>query len=95
MVLSSFLLSIMDLLSTVIRIYTWILIIGVVMSWLNVSPYNNFAQIIHKLTSPAYRLVNKIIPNTVFNGIDIAPMILILGLNLINNFMFRLIASAS
>lgn len=93
MVLSSFLFSVADILNMIVSLYIWVLIIHVVMSWIHVSPYNQFAQTINRLSEPAYKLLHKIIPNTVFNGIDVAPLILILGLRLINDFVMRILAN--
>jgi YggT family protein len=68
---------------SLITVYIWILIIGAVLSWVRPDPYNPIVQIITRLTEPAYRLVRRMMP-TVFNGLDMAPIILIVGLNVID-----------
>jgi YggT family protein len=68
---------------SLITVYIWILIIGAVLSWVRPDPYNPIVQIITRLTQPAYRLVRRMMP-TVFNGLDLAPIILIIALNVID-----------
>jgi len=68
---------------SLITVYIWILIIGAVLSWVRPDPYNPIVQIITRLTEPAYRLVRRMMP-TIFNGLDLAPIILIVCLNVID-----------
>lgn len=68
---------------SLVTVYIWILIIGAILSWVRPDPYNPIVQIITRLTEPAYRLVRRMMP-TVFNGLDMAPIILIVALNIID-----------
>lgn len=74
------------LILTVIDIYTWIVIIGVVMSWLVgfnvINTSNRFVYMVgdmtHRMTEPALKPIRNMLPQ--LNGIDLSPMALILGL---------------
>lgn len=74
------------LIVTVINVYIWIVIAGAILSWLfafNVfNPSNAFvrqvAYAIDGLTEPALRPIRRFLPN--LGGIDISPLILIIGL---------------
>jgi len=69
-----------------IRAYIWVIIIGVILSWLIafnvVNSHNRFVflvqDITNRLTEPAMRPIRGFLPN--LGGIDISPIILILGL---------------
>ena len=69
-----------------IRAYIWVIIIGVILSWLInfqvVNSYNRFVFLVqdltNRLTEPALRPIRGFLPN--LGGIDISPIILILGL---------------
>jgi len=71
---------------TVISLYVWVIIIGVVLSWLVafnvVNTSNRFVYIVgdacYRLTEPALRPIRNILPN--MGGIDISPLLLILAL---------------
>jgi YggT family protein len=70
----------------VITLYIWVVIIGAVLSWLiafdvvnrrNRAVYT-IADSLYRLTEPALRPIRKVLPD--LGGLDISPVILILGL---------------
>ena len=83
------------LILTVIDIYTWIVIVGIVLSWLVafnvVNTSNRFVYTVgdmaHRLTEPVLRPIRNILPN--LNGIDLSPMALILGLIVLKKIVFN------
>ena len=92
----------LNLVDTVIRIYIWLLIIQVVLSWLTafgiVNRHNRVIGTIEdflwRITEPALRPIRRLLgrfrPN--LGGIDISPVILILLLYFIRNLMFEYLA---
>lgn len=79
------------LVDTVITAYIWILVIAALLSWVSPNPFNPLVQIIYKITAPAYMLIRKLRIPTVFGGIDIAPIILIFGLEVIKFIILRIL----
>ncbi|MDD5717990.1 MAG: YggT family protein [Sulfuricurvum sp.] len=75
---------------SLITVYIWVLIIGALLSWVRPDPYNPIVQIINRLTEPAYRAVRKVMP-TVFNGLDLAPLILVILLQVADVILVNLI----
>jgi YggT family protein len=81
------------LFNQIVQLYIWVLIINAIASWLmafnviNVS--NRFVysilEISYKLTDPPLRFIRNYIPN--LGSIDISPVILILGLVFLRNFI--------
>ncbi|MEE2957142.1 MAG: YggT family protein [Pseudomonadota bacterium] len=69
-----------------VDLYIWIVIIGAILSWLvafniiNLSSplVRSILDFLYRITEPALRPIRRIIPN--FGGIDISPVLLILGL---------------
>jgi YggT family protein len=86
------------LIDTVITIYIWILIAAAVLSWLiafNVVNTRNqivasIGDFLYRITEPALRPIRSVLPN--LGGIDISPVILILGLLFLRNLLFWLLA---
>lgn len=80
-----------ELLSTLITLYIWLLIISVALSWLLmfnvINGRNQFVRSVYDfcaaLTNPALSKVRGII--SPINGIDISPILLILGLEFIRS----------
>jgi YGGT family. len=85
--------SLLILFNQIVQLYIWVLIINAIASWLvafnviNVS--NRFVysilEISYKLTDPPLRFIRNYIPN--LGSIDISPVILILGLVFLRNFI--------
>jgi YggT family protein len=74
----------------------WIVIARAVLSWVNPDPYNPIVRFIHNVTEPVmYRIRTKLPLN--FGGIDFSPIIVILGIIFLQNFvvssLFRMSAS--
>jgi YggT family protein len=65
-----------------INIYIWVLIIAALLSFVNPDPYNPIVQFLHRITQPAYIFVRRFM-RTDFNGLDIAPLVLIIGLQVV------------
>lgn len=70
------------ILSGLINIYIWVVIIAALLSFVNPDPYNPIVQFLYRVTNPAYALVRKYI-RTNFNGIDLAPLVIIIGLQVV------------
>lgn len=93
--------SILSLISTVITIYIWILIISAVLSWLIafnvINTSNRFVYTVvdtlYKLTEPALAPIRRVLPN--LGGIDLSPVVLILGLWFARNLLFELFLGSS
>ncbi len=83
--MSNLFLALANLLDLVITIYTWLVIIRVILSWLSVDSYNPFVQFIIRVTEPALSKIGRIVPN--LGGLDLSPMVLILGLYLAESIL--------
>lgn len=67
-------------------IYMWIIIIGIILSWLIafnvVNTQNRFVYMVgdftHRTTEPLLGRIRRVLPN--MGGLDLSPMVLILGL---------------
>ncbi len=83
-------------LNYVLHFYMWIVIARAVLSWVNPDPYNPIVRFIHNITEPVlYRIRTKLPLN--FGGIDFSPIIVILGIIFLQNFvvssLFRMSAN--
>lgn len=72
------------LIDTILNLYTWVIIISAILSWLVafnvVNTSNRFVYMVgdtlHRLTEPVLRPIRQFVPN--LGGIDISPVILLL-----------------
>jgi YggT family protein len=78
--------SIFTVILAVIQLYTWIIIISALITWVNPDPNNPIVQLLYRLTEPAYALIRRYVP-TIFGGLDLAPIIIILVLLFLETFL--------
>jgi len=79
-----------------INIYIWVFIINALLSFVNPDPYNPVVQFLRRITQPAYSLVRRFM-RTDFNGLDLAPLVIIIGLQIVTvllSYFFSVIASS-
>ena len=81
--------AIMGTLLMIINLYMWVVIIAALITWVNPDPSNPIVQILRRLTEPVYKKMRSFFP-TVFNGIDFAPLILILALQFLSQILIRI-----
>lgn len=84
------------LVDTIINIYIWLLIASAVLSWLiafNVVNTRNpivhsVGEFLYRVTEPLLRPIRNLMPN--LGGIDVSPVILIIGLLFLRQLIFWL-----
>ena len=72
------------LIDTVLNLYSWCLIIWVIMSWLIsfnvINTHNRFVHLVgdflYRITEPLLRPIRRFLPN--LGGLDLSPIVLIL-----------------
>ena len=90
--------ALLNLISTVITIFIWLLIAQAVLSWLLafgvVNRYNRVVASVNdflwRITEPVLRPIRSVLPD--LGGIDISPVILILVLYFLRDLMFEYLA---
>jgi len=87
--MNALLYALVQTLHTVINLYIWIIIIAALISFVRPDPHNPIVQVLHRLTEPVFAFIRQKMPFVVFSGIDLSPLIIILGLQLVDNFMMH------
>ena len=93
--------SLIILFNQLVELYVWVLIINAIASWLVafnvINTSNRFVYLVlettYKLTEPPLRFIRRYIPN--LGSIDISPVILILGLIFLRNFINEIFYKAA
>ena len=86
------------LIITVLQLYMWVIIAGAVLSWLVafevVNTRNRFVAMVldftYRLSEPALRPIRRILPD--IGGIDLSPVVLILGIIFVQNLLYEYMA---
>ena len=78
-----------SLISNAFQIINILIIIRVLLSWINYNANNQYVQLLYRITEPILAPSRNLLSS--FNmGIDISPLIAIIALSLIRNFLIRL-----
>ncbi len=77
---------------SLISAYIWVIIISALISFVNPDPFNPIVQFLYRVTNPAYDLVRRFI-RTDFNGLDLAPLVIIIALQVLQVFISALLHS--
>ncbi len=88
-----------EVLMVAIQLYVWLVIISAIMSWLVAFKVINtsnravyvIGDFLYRITEPALRPIRRVLPN--LGGIDVSPIILILGLFFLKGILGNILVS--
>src|SRR5271166_4486338 len=63
--------------SSLLQLYTYVVIIAAVMTWIEPNPYNPIVRFIYGITEPVFDWFRSHLP-VIFGGIDFSPLIVII-----------------
>ena len=90
MILSTLFSAIANILHLIITVYTWVVIAAALISWVRPDPSSPVVQLLYRLTEPVYSFIRRYI-KTNFSGIDFTPLIVLLTLQFLDQFLIRLL----
>lgn len=77
--------SFLQLLFAVLDLYTWVLIIRALLSWVSPDPHNPIVRALARLTEPVLRPLRQLVPPHKLGGLDLSPMLAILLIQFVKN----------
>jgi YggT family protein len=72
----------------------WIIVARAILSWVNPDPYNPIVRFLYGATEPVLLTIRRRLPIN-FGGIDFSPMIVILAIVFLDNFLVNTLAQLS
>jgi YggT family protein len=66
---------------TLIDLYSLVVLLAVVISWVRVDPRQPLAKIVYSLTEPVLAPIRRALPS--MGGLDFSPMVLLLALRVL------------
>lgn len=84
-IIGNFLIAIANVLDIIFTIYSFIVIIAAVISWVNPDPYNPIVRFLYRVTEPLLRPIRKLLPFRL--PVDISPLILLLIIYFLQRFL--------
>lgn len=75
--------SLINLLVLLLYLYTWIIILRAVMSWVTNDPNNPLARALYVLTEPVLKPLRALVPPQRLGGLDVSPILAIILIQLV------------
>ncbi|MBU0729136.1 MAG: YggT family protein [Proteobacteria bacterium] len=85
-VITNFINAVATLIDIVLGAYMWIIIGRAIISWVNADPHNPIVHFLYEATEPVLKRIRKVVP-LIGGGIDFTPMILILVIYFLREFL--------
>ena len=85
--MGNFVAAVADLLNSLLTIYSWAILIRVLLSWVSPDPFNPIVQFLVRVTDPYLELFRRIIPP--IGMMDISPIIALVVLNVAQRFLVK------
>jgi YGGT family. len=79
--ITNFMGAIIEVFDMLLTAYSFIVIASCIISWVNPDPYNPIVRFLRSATEPALWRIRKYLPFTYFNGIDLSPVVLLIGIH--------------
>ncbi len=73
------------LLIQIIDLYSLVVLVAVVASWMQLAPDHPVTRVVSTLTDPVLRPLRQVVPP--IGGLDFSPMILLFGLQLLKGML--------
>ncbi len=89
--MSALIIALVQLIHTLITIYSWIVVIAALFSFIHPDPYNPLVRFIRQITEPVFRWIRHKLPFVVVSGMDLSPVVILLGLAFLDTFLMRLV----
>ncbi|MBI2093513.1 MAG: YggT family protein [Candidatus Omnitrophica bacterium] len=77
-IFSNMLQALASILDGVLRLYTLILLISVLLSWVNPDPFNPLVRFLRSVSEPLFSWIRHRLPFVVVGALDLAPLVAIL-----------------
>jgi YggT family protein len=75
----------MPFLARIIDLYSLVVLVAVILSWVQLDRRNPLVTITHALTEPVLVPIRKILP--VMGGLDLSPMVLLIALQILKGLL--------
>jgi YggT family protein len=81
--------NVIEFISWLLGIYSWIIIAVALISWVNPDPRNPIVQFLHRVTEPVLAPVRQLLPPWKTGGLDLSPLIVLIAIEFVRRVVLR------
>jgi YggT family protein len=71
--------------AALVDLYSLVVLVAVILSWLPVTRSNTLATLVYRLTEPALAPIRRVLPP--MGGLDLSPMVLLIALQFLKRVL--------
>ena len=86
-IIGYFFVALARVLDMVLSLYFWVILVAALLSWVRPDPYNPVVRFLRAVTDPVFYRVRRWLPFLTIGGIDLSPIVVILGLQFLQWFL--------
>lgn len=86
-IIGNFIIAVAKILDIVFTVYSFIVIIAAILTWVNPDPYNPLVRFIYGITEPVLRPIRRLLPQRL--PVDISPLILLVIIYFLQKFLIQ------
>jgi YggT family protein len=83
-ILGNFIIAAARVLDVILFLYTWIIFVRAIISWVNPDPWNPIVQFLHRVTEPILQPIRRLMP---FGPMDFSPIIVFVIIIFLRSFL--------
>lgn len=83
--------SVIQVVQAAFEVYSWLILVRVLLSWFPVNPYNPIMKFIYEVTEPFMAPMRRILPPSPAMPIDFSPVLAIFVLQLLERVVLGLL----
>lgn len=91
MVSGGLLLTVYKALKLAFKLYEFILLARVLLTWTNISPYNKIARFLCDLTDPFLAVIEKYMPQALLSPLNFSPIVAFFILSVVESIIYRIL----
>jgi YggT family protein len=81
--------NVIEFISWLLGIYSWIIIAVALISWVNPDPRNPIVLFLHRVTEPVLAPVRQLLPPWKTGGLDLSPLIVLIAIEFVRRVVLR------
>ena len=86
-IVRNFTVALAGVIDALINIYSLVLLVAILASWVSADPYNPIVRFLRGATEPLLARVRRTLPFVVVGGFDLSPIVVMLGLQFLRAFL--------
>jgi YggT family protein len=86
-VIGNFVQAIATILDKVLQLYSFVIMVAVLVSWVSPDPFNPIVRVLRSVTDPVFELIRRRLPFAVVGMMDLSPIIALLFIWFAQSFL--------